>query len=112
MDGVAFLSNDNNYTIFKYKDHIIRFLAPYSLERYAEVKEWDNGYLVVMTQYKHSNELVEEYIDLLPILDNLYFDTSEFLGSIKRVGICQQHIEFMPNMEQNNWAKSLASFCA
>lgn len=49
MDGVAFLSNDNNYTIFKYKDHIIRFLAPYSLERYAEVKEWDNGYLVVMT---------------------------------------------------------------
>ena len=88
MDGVAFLSNDNNYTIFKYKDHIIRFLAPYSLERYAEVKEWDNGYLVVMTKYKHSDELVEEYIDLLPILDNLYFDTSEFLWSIKRVGIC------------------------
>ena len=88
MDGVAFLSNDNNYTIFKYKDHIIRFLAPYSLERYAEVKEWDNGYLVVMTKYKHSDELVEEYIDLLPILDNLYFDTSQFLESIRRVEIC------------------------
>lgn len=88
MDGVAFLSNDDNYTIFKYNDHIIRFLAPYSLERYAEVKEWDNGYLVVMTKYKHSDELVEEYIDFPPILDNLYFDTSEFLWSIKRVGIC------------------------
>lgn len=88
MDGVAFLSNDNNYTIFKYKDHIIRFLAPYSLERYAEVKEWDNGYLVVMTKYKHSDELVEEYIDLPPILDNLYFDTSEFLKPISRVEIC------------------------
>lgn len=88
MDEVAFLSNDNNYTIFKYKDHVIRFLAPYSLERYVEVKEWDNGYLVVMTKYKHNDELVEEYIDLLPILDNLYFDTSEFLGSIKRVEIC------------------------
>lgn len=87
MDGVAFLSNDNNYTIFKYKDHIIRFLAPYSLERYVEVKEWDNGYLVVMTKYKHNAELVEEYIDLLPILDNLYFDTSEFLGPIKEVRI-------------------------
>lgn len=88
MDGVAFLSNDNNCTIFKYKDHIIRFLAPYSLERYVEVKEWDNGYLVVMTKYKHSDELVKEYIDLLPILDNLYFDTSEFLKPIRRVGIC------------------------
>ena len=88
MDEVAFLSNDNNYTIFKYKDHVIRFLAPYSLERYVEVKEWDNGYLVVMTKYKHNDELVEEYIDLLPILDNLYFDTSEFLGLIKRVEIC------------------------
>ena len=88
MDEVAFLSNDNNYTIFKYKDHVIRFLAPYSLERYVEVKEWDNGYLVVMTKYKHNDELVEEYIDLLPILDNLYFDTSEFLGPIKRVEIC------------------------
>lgn len=87
MDGVAFLSNDNNYTIFKYKDYTIRFLAPYSLERYEEVKEWDNGYLVVMTKYKHSDELVEEYIDLLPILDNLYFDTSEFLESIKEVRI-------------------------
>ena len=46
MDGVAFLSNDNNYTIFKYKDHIIRFLVPYSLERYAEVKKWDNGNVI------------------------------------------------------------------
>lgn len=88
MDEVAFLSNDNNYTIFKYKDHVIRFLAPYSLERYVEVKEWDNGYLVVMTKYKHNDELVEVYIDLLLILNNLYLDTSEFLGSIKRVEIC------------------------
>lgn len=88
MDEVAFLSNDNNYTVFKYKNHIIRFLAPYSLERYVEVKEWDNGYLVVMTKYKHSDELVEEYIGLVPILDNLYFDTSQFLESIRRVEIC------------------------
>lgn len=85
MDGVPFLSNDNNYTVFKYKDHVIRFLAPYSIESYVEVKEWDNGYLVVMTKYKHSAELVEEYIDLAPILDNLYFDTSEFLKSIRRL---------------------------
>lgn len=88
MDGVTFLNNDNNYTIFRYKNHVICFLTPYSLERYVEVKEWDNGYLVVMTKCKHNDELVEEYIDLLPVLDNLYFDKSEFLGSIRRVEIC------------------------
>lgn len=88
MDGVAFLSNEANYTVFKYKEHVIRFLTPYSLERYVEVKEWDNGYLVVMTKYKHSAELVEEYIDFPSILDNLYFDTSQFLESIRRVEIC------------------------
>ena len=88
MDGMAFLSNDNNYTIFKYKDYTIRFLAPYSLERYVEVKEWDNGYLVVMTKYKHSDELVKEYIDyLIPILENLYFDVDKFLKPIKGVEV-------------------------
>lgn len=87
MDGVAFLSNDNNYTIFKYKNHIIRFLAPYSLERYVEVKEWDNSYLVVMAKYKHSVELVEVYIDLIPILENLYFDVDKFLKPIKGVEV-------------------------
>lgn len=46
MDSVAFLSNDNYYTIFKYKDYTIRFLASYSLERYVEVKEWDNGNVI------------------------------------------------------------------
>ena len=88
MDGVAFLSNDNNYTIFRYKNHVICFLAPYSLERYVEVKEWDNGYLVVMTKFKHNEKLEEEYIDLVPILDNLYFDAKEFLEPIKKVQIC------------------------
>ena len=33
MDGVAFLSNEGNYTVFRYNEHVIRFLAPYSLER-------------------------------------------------------------------------------
>ena len=44
------------------------FIAPYSLEYYTEVKEWDKGYLVIMAKYKHNKELEEEYIDLVPIL--------------------------------------------
>ena len=50
----AFLSNKDSFTIFRYKDKIIRFKAPYSLEKYTAVKEWDNGYIVVMAKYTHN----------------------------------------------------------
>ena len=83
----ATLSNEKNYTVFRFNGHIIRFIAPYSLDYYTEVKEWDNGYLVVMAKYKQNKEPEEEYIDLVPILQNLYFDTDKFLKSIKGVKI-------------------------
>lgn len=86
MSNEAILSSKNEYTIFKYDRHIIRFRAPYSLERYTEVKEWDNGYLVVMAKYSH-NQAEEEYIDLVPILKDLYYDAYEFLVPIKKVGV-------------------------
>ena len=38
----AILSNEPNYTIFRVGDKVIRFRAPYSLEHYTEVKEWDH----------------------------------------------------------------------
>ena len=49
-------------------------------------KEWDKGYLVVMAKYKNLNE-VEQYIDLVPILQNLYYDVDEFLTPVKEVQI-------------------------
>ena len=64
---------------------VIRFRAPYSLERYTAVKEWDHGYLVVMAKYKHNDKPEEEYIDLAPILQNLYFDADAVLSQIKGV---------------------------
>ena len=87
MTGIATLGNEKNYTIFIYGNHVIRFVAPYSLEYYTEVKEWDKGYLVVMAKYKHNQKPEEEYIDLVPILQNLYFDTDEFLAPIKGVRV-------------------------
>lgn len=48
----ATLSNESNYTVFKYNKHIIRFKAPYSLEHYSAVKEWDHGYIVVMAKHR------------------------------------------------------------
>ena len=86
-DYVAYLSNSEGYTIFKYENYIIRFLAPYSLERYTEVKEWDHGYLVVMAKYRHNDNPEEEYIDLTGILEDLYFEPDDFLKPIKKVRI-------------------------
>lgn len=83
----AFLSNEGNFTVFRYGNYIIRFKAPYSLEKYTAIKEWDNGYLVVMAKYKHNQESEEEYIDLIPILEDLYILPEEFLKSIKEVKI-------------------------
>lgn len=82
----AYLSNDKNYTIlFKYGPYTIRFKAPYSLERYTSIKEWDHGYLVVMAKYRHNKESEEEYIDLIPILKDLYISPDTFLKDIKEV---------------------------
>ena len=64
---------------------IIRFKAPYSLEYFTAVKEWEDGYLVVLAKYAHNSESEEEYIDLVPILENLYISPQEFLKPIKEV---------------------------
>lgn len=85
-DNCAILKSDNQYTIFIFKDQVIRFATSSKLERYTEVKEWDKGYLVVMAKYKNMDE-IEEYIDLVPILQNLYYDIDEFLAPIKAVRI-------------------------
>lgn len=87
MANTALLSNDKNFTSFEYNGHNIRFKTSPRLERYTEIKEWDHGYLVVMAQYEGNNEPEEEYIDLIPILENLYFDANEFLKPIEKVRI-------------------------
>lgn len=83
----AYLSNDKDYTIFRYLDYVIRFQAPYSLEKYIEVKNWDKGYLVVSAKYAHNDNPEEEYIDLMPILETLYIDADKFVDRIKKVSV-------------------------
>ena len=82
----AFISNDDNFTIFKYKNYKIRFKAPYSLEKYTDIVGWDDGYLVIMAKYKHNKESEEEYIDLVPILENLYIEPKIFLDLLRMYG--------------------------
>lgn len=86
MKDYAVLTNDGRYTIFEFNNQIIRFITSDKLKRYTKIVEWDNGYLVVMAKYKEMLK-VEEYIDLIQILNMLYYDTETFLKPIKRVRI-------------------------
>lgn len=83
---LAFLSSDGDLSSFRYGTQNIRFRTSSKLERYTSVKEWDNGYIVVMAKYKGIGE-IEDYIDLIPILQNLYIDPQVFLKPIKSVEV-------------------------
>ena len=85
--NTAYLSNDGSYTLFSFNDTRLKFAAPYSLEKYQKVLHWDSVYLEVLAKYTHNSKPEEEYIDLVPILKNLYIDTEEFLSSIKKVEV-------------------------
>lgn len=80
----ALLTNQGKYAVFKYGDRVIRFKVSYSLEKFTEIKEWDNGYLVVMAKYNNKDP-EEDYIDIVPILENLYINPETFLKPIKKV---------------------------
>ena len=67
--------------------HISGCRGPYSLVCSDHMKEWDNGYIEVMTRFSHTEELIEEYIDLVPILRNLYIDPEKFLGNIEKAEV-------------------------
>ena len=86
-ENEAILSSSGGFTAFNFGDYHIRFKAPYSLEHYVDVVEWDDGYLVVLAKYSHNAEPEEEYIDLKPILAGLYIDSATFLKPIKTVRV-------------------------
>ncbi|MGP1402939.1 MAG: DUF7724 family protein [Catonella sp.] len=86
MNDYAILTSEGEYTIFEFNSDRIKFATSKRLERYTKIIEWDHGYLVVNAKYKELDE-VEEYIDLIPTLKNLYYDVDEFLKPIKEVRI-------------------------
>ena len=80
----AVLSSSGNYTSFAFGGHRIRFRTSDKLKRYTEIRQWDSGYLVVTADYSTLGT-VEEYIDLVPVLEHLLFDAAEFLKPIREV---------------------------
>ena len=85
--STAYLSNNGEYTTFTFGGRTLTFLTSKSLERYTSIKEWDNGYLVVMAKYTTRPTEEEEYIDLVPILENLHMNVDEFLNPIQHVEV-------------------------
>ena len=85
--GVAYLDNIGDITLFKFGDSCIKFKSPKTLKKYLRVKYWDSGYIVCDALYGEPGIETEEYIDLLPILDNLYIDAEDFLKDVEEVKI-------------------------
>lgn len=86
MNQTAYLSNKGEYTTFSVGDRTISFLTSKNLEKYIEIVDWDHGYLVVISK-NQGKEQEEDYIDLIPILENLLIDPDSFLKPIKEVKI-------------------------
>ncbi|MCF0223913.1 MAG: hypothetical protein HUK20_06560 [Fibrobacter sp.] len=86
-ESTAYLSNCREYISFAFGGRTIRFKGAYSLTKFDKIKEWENGYIVVDAYFAHSKEPVEDYIDLIPILNDLYIDSHDFLKSVKNVEI-------------------------
>ena len=86
--NTATLSNDGGFSIFKFGGDTIRFATSPRLVRYTRVKRWDDGYLEVGADY--GNGEVDDYIDIRHILDNLYYDTDDFLKGITKVEVCYE----------------------
>ena len=87
MNTTAYIGNKGNYSIFEYGNRVIKFRTSPLLEKYVNVNLWDNGYMEVMVKYSNQNEVTEDYIDLSPILENLYIPAESFLPNIKNVKI-------------------------
>ena len=84
MQSCAYLGCSGKYSEFSFNEYFIRFRTSSHLQKYSEIKYWDNGYLVVTAHYDTVGPL-EEYIDLIPMLNNLFIDPEHFLPHIREV---------------------------
>ena len=87
IHSTAYLSNKNDIISFTFNNIVVRFRGPYSLVRFEKIKEWDNGYIVVDAYYEHDSNPIEDYIDLNPILEDLYIDAENFLPMIQNLEV-------------------------
>ncbi len=85
--STAELSSFDKYTTFSFGGKKLTFRTCDNLEKYTKILLWDKGYIEVLAKYKNKPEEIEEYIDLVPVLESLYMDKNKFLAPIKKVEI-------------------------
>ena len=84
----AYLSNKDDFTTFSCGDYELRLRTSKRLKKYLKVKEWDAPYGYIVVDCLHETMgVVEDYIDLMPMLDNLFIDAPKFLQPIKKVEV-------------------------
>lgn len=81
----ATLSCADGYTSFDMGSRVIWSHLPQSQALHG--CQADNSYIVVDAEYEGLPSTVEEYIDLVPILENLYLDPATVLSPIKKVHV-------------------------
>lgn len=72
----AYLYNDGDYTFFKVGREIVKFRTSPYLENYTEIKEYDDGYMVLMAQLSTLAAPVEDYMSIKGVYNELELDTS------------------------------------
>lgn len=80
----AILMCSQGVTTFACTNGIIRFASAKSVKHILRVKEWDDGYIVVDVV---ADKPREDYIDIVPSLEELYIDPKKFLCEIKKVEV-------------------------
>lgn len=70
-NSTAYLYNDGEYSIFSFGNIKLKFLTSKNLEKYINVKEWDNGYLVVTKKNIGKSEQV--------IVQNIWAKDREYM---------------------------------
>ena len=70
-NSTAYLYNDGEYSIFSFGNVKLKFLTSKNLEKYINVKEWDNGYLVVTKKNIAKSERV--------IVQNIWAKDREYM---------------------------------
>lgn len=81
----AVLSNEGRMVSFSFGGKCIRFLGAKCLRRFTDVKKWRDGFIEVMAD--NGGRIEEDYIDLVPILRNLYIDPAVYTAPIRKVAL-------------------------
>ena len=78
----AVLTSSGGCTKFVFKGKTITFMHGKDLLKYLQIKEWEDGYLVVDCLGKVKGTY-EDYIDMPYILEKLYMDPKAYLSGMK-----------------------------